>query len=127
MYKCSNIPFRISKAEAAKALIKEKICGNNMQKSATTHSGGNSKGDRACNVARDEVQIQRDCSDSIPNAGGVTNAALDAIISPSTLHNFLEKYQRIGKQTKDGIKNNKDIYNGILRSQNRSYINFKSS
>lgn len=72
-----------------------------MQKSATTHSGGNSKGDRACNVVQDEIQTQRDCYNSIPNAGDVTNAALDAIISPSTLHNFLKKYQRIGKQTKD--------------------------
>lgn len=43
-----------------------------------------------------------------------------------TLHNFLEKYQRIGKQTKDSIKNNKDTYNGKSRGQNRSYINFKS-
>jgi len=29
----------------------------------------------------------------------------------STLHVFLEKYQRIGKLTKDDIKNNKDAYN----------------
>lgn len=93
-----------------------------MQKSATTHSGGNSKGDRVCNVVEDEIQIQRDRYDSIPTAGDVTNAALDAIISPSTLHNFLEKYQRIGKQKKDCTKNNKDTYNGKLRGQNRSLI-----
>lgn len=107
-------------------MIKETICGNNTQKSATTHSGGNSKGERAYNVAQDEIQIQKDCYDSIPNVGDVTNAALDAIILPSTLHNFLEKYQTIGKQTKDGIKNNKDTYSGKLRGQNRIYINLKS-
>lgn len=51
-----------------------------MEKSETTHAVGNSKRDRACDVARDEIQIQRDYYGSIPNAGDVTNAALDAII-----------------------------------------------
>lgn len=34
----------------------------------------------ACHVARDEIQIQRDNYGSIPSAGDITNAALDAII-----------------------------------------------
>lgn len=51
-----------------------------MQKSETTNSVGNSKGDRAWDVARDEIQIQRDYYGSILSAGDVTNAALDAII-----------------------------------------------
>lgn len=51
------------------------------------HSVGNSKGDRACAVAQDEIQIQKDHYGSIPSAGDVTNAALDAIIcTVYTLH-----------------------------------------
>ena len=83
-----------------------------MQKSETTHSVGNSKGDRACDIARDETEIQRDHYGSIPSAGDVTNAALDAIICTTYTSRLLQKYQRIGKQTKDDIKNNKDTYNG---------------